>query len=62
MQDNGGGLGNVSVDPLLVDPANGDFSLQVGSPAIDAGNPYGGTDPDGSRADLGAYGGPGGLW
>ncbi|MEM8883498.1 MAG: Ig-like domain-containing protein [Planctomycetota bacterium] len=36
------------------------FSLQSSSPAIDAGHPaskY--NDPDGSRNDMGAYGGPG---
>ncbi|MFM1551526.1 MAG: hypothetical protein ACKJSG_19140, partial [Lentisphaeria bacterium] len=26
-------------DPLFSDPANGDFSLQAGSPSIDAGDP-----------------------
>ena len=36
---NGPGVaGNTSADPLLVDPANNDFHLQSGSPAIDAGN------------------------
>jgi len=36
--------GNLLVDPLLVDPANQDFSLQAGSPALEAGacpdNPF----------------------
>jgi hypothetical protein len=33
----GGGTGNISSDPQLVDPANGDFHLQAISPCIDAG-------------------------
>ncbi len=34
-----GGVGNLSVDPLLTDAANGDFEPLSGSPAIDAGGP-----------------------
>ena len=33
----GGGKGNTSEDPQLVDPANGDFHLLPSSPCIDAG-------------------------
>jgi hypothetical protein len=50
--------GNISSDPLFIDPENGDFRLRPDSPCIDAGNPdpiyY---DPDGSKNDMGAYGG-----
>ena len=51
--------GNISTDPLFADPENGDFSLRLDSPCLDAGNPdaiY--HDPDGSRNDMGANGGP----
>ena len=51
--------GNISTDPLFADPENGNFRLKLDSPCIDAGNSsliY--DDPDGSRNDMGAYGGP----
>jgi diadenosine tetraphosphatase ApaH/serine/threonine PP2A family protein phosphatase len=51
----------VVADPLWSDPSNGDFRLGEGSPAIDAG-PADVSDDDGSLADLGAFGGPGGDW
>lgn len=53
----------VQADPLFTDAGAGDFTLQAGSPAIDAGDPdplY--LDPDGTWADIGAYGGPEGVW
>ncbi len=63
------GPGNIDVDPLFVDAPNGDFSLQSGSPCIDAGlasdfvcgadllgNPrrLDGTFGGASRVDMGA--------
>ena len=55
-----GGVGAISANPLFVDEAVGDYHLQLGSPCIDTGDPnpqY--NDPDGTRNDMGAYGGPG---
>jgi parallel beta-helix repeat protein len=53
------GTGNISVDPLLVSLACDFYQLGAGSPAVDAGDPdtnY--NDTDGSRNNMGAYGGP----
>lgn len=51
---------NFTANPLFNNPAGGDFTLQIGSPAIQAGDPNPVFDnPDGSRNDIGAYGGPG---
>lgn len=53
-------------DPLFIgitedlNPTNDDLHLDPTSPAVDAGSV--GTDPDGSPADLGAYGGALGSW
>ncbi|MCK4641245.1 MAG: putative Ig domain-containing protein, partial [Candidatus Marinimicrobia bacterium] len=56
----------ISTDPLFVDPDNGDYSLQEGSPCIDTGDPdtdgdgisweadADDQDSDGSRLDMGA--------
>ncbi len=54
MPDIIGQYGNISVDPMF--PGNGDFHLQPGSPAIDAGYKEI-TDHDGTPSDLGIYGG-----
>jgi parallel beta-helix repeat protein/predicted outer membrane repeat protein len=45
---------NIFLDPLFVDAAASDFSLQMDSPAIDAGDPNSPADPDGTIADQGA--------
>jgi hypothetical protein len=56
-----GTLGNIAADPLYVDPSLRDFTLQVLSPSIDAGDPSASyTDADGTPNDQGAFGGPNG--
>ncbi len=59
--------GNLAEDPALInvtenqDSSDDDLHLQATSPCIDAGDPAF-SDPDGSRSDMGAYGGPYGSW
>ena len=48
---------NLSVDPMIVSEDSVDFHLQMYSPLIDAGDPNI-LDVDGSRSDIGAFGGP----
>lgn len=53
------GIGSISENPLYQDTLTDNYHLQPGSPCIDTGNPLPGyNDPDGSRNDMGAYGGP----
>ena len=52
-----GSDGNAALDPDF----NSDWTLGSGSECIDAGDPDI-TDPDGSRSDMGAFGGPNGNW
>ncbi|CAB1056621.1 Cytochrome c551/c552 [Olavius sp. associated proteobacterium Delta 1] len=58
--------GNIGTDPLFIDPTNGDYQLQAGSPAIDAGTAYlewegqvlidlSPGDYSGSAPDMGAF-------
>ncbi len=47
--------GNIDEDPLFVDAENGDYRLTADSPCIDAGDPESEPDPDGTRADMGAF-------
>ena len=49
------GVGNIDLDPLFWDPAGRDYHLLLGSPCIDAGDPTSPLDPDGTRADMGAF-------
>ncbi|SVC42770.1 uncharacterized protein METZ01_LOCUS295624, partial [marine metagenome] len=48
------GSGNLDVDPMFVDSANGNYNLVASSMLINAGHPDS-SDSDGSRADIGAY-------
>ena len=57
------GVSDISADPLLLDPAAGDFHLAFGSPCIDAGTSTGAPPadfegiarPQGGGVDIGAY-------
>ncbi|GEM_PF-612899 len=49
------GTGNISAAPVFVNQSAGDFHLQGTSPCIDAGDPASPLDPDGTRADMGAF-------
>ncbi len=46
---------DIQADPLFVDRFSGDYHLLPNSPCIDAGDPDFSLDPDGTRADIGAY-------
>ena len=53
------GQNDISLDPQFVDTIGGNFHLQAGSACVDAGDPDSQfNDPDGSRNDMGAFGGP----
>ena len=49
------GTGNIDADPLFVDAPLGDYHLTEDSTCIDAGDPGSPLDPDGTRADVGAF-------
>ena len=54
------GTGNLNVLPQFIDPNLGDFHLESTSLCVNAGHPMAFfNDPDGSRNDMGAYGGSG---
>jgi hypothetical protein len=49
------GTGNLLAEPQFEHPGAGNFRLQTGSAAVDSGAPDAPLDPDGSRADMGAF-------
>jgi hypothetical protein len=53
-------LGNFDAFPMYANPDSFDVHLQAYSPLIDAGDPNI-LDVDGTRSDIGCYGGPGGC-
>ncbi|MEZ4239088.1 MAG: hypothetical protein R3F59_23635 [Myxococcota bacterium] len=58
----GAGTGTLDADPLFTDALADDLTLGAGSPCLDAGDPDpAANDRDGSRNDVGAFGGPDGL-
>ena len=48
------GSGNIDINPMFVDTANGNYHLLASSMLINAGHPDS-TDSDGTRADIGAH-------
>ena len=46
--------GNISVDPMFVNPSIGDFRLKLDSPCLKSGNPAI-SHPNGGRSDIGLY-------
>jgi len=54
LRNNSGGSNNIDADPLFV--SSSDFRIGPTSPCWDTGNPAD-FDPDGSRSDMGYYGG-----
>ena len=57
LADPTGQNGNISADPGFRDEAMSDYRLGPASVCVDAGDP-GHTDVNGSRSDMGAFGGP----
>lgn len=57
------GPGMLRADPGFLDAAVDDYRLGAGSSCRDAGDPDPvHSDPDGTRGDIGAFGGPAGEW
>ena len=45
----------ISSSPQFLDPENGDYRLTATSPCYNTGDPNSPPDPDGTRADMGAF-------
>jgi len=57
IEDMDSGPGVINIDPVFVDPDNGNYHLWYSSECINAGDPAdNSSEPDGSRVDMGAYG------
>lgn len=55
------GTGNLNADPIFTDAT--DYRIDAASPCVNAGNPSASyNDADGTRNDMGAYGGKHGNW
>ena len=55
-----GRSGNIFQNPFFVNLEAGDYTLEQSSPCLNSGNPVlSENDPDGTRNDMGAFGGPG---
>jgi hypothetical protein len=55
------GVGILAAEPIFLDASGWDYRLSDASPGVDAG-PVDDLDADGTRADMGAFGGPDGDW
>ena len=55
VEDGWPGEGNISENPLFVDPGAHNYRLRSDSPCIDAGDPEAERDPDGTPADMGVF-------
>ncbi len=48
------GVGNINDSPMFSNATADNYNLLYGSPCIDSGDPSSPSDPDGTRADMGA--------
>ncbi|MBN1352602.1 right-handed parallel beta-helix repeat-containing protein [candidate division KSB1 bacterium] len=48
-------INDISANPEFADPSKDNYDLEATSPCIDTGDPTSPLDPDGTRADMGAF-------